>query len=147
MQPLPPTRRGFFTATDYVIFISIFTCVIIGGFVFQNKIGGRYSWLVGAVLGFFVIPIIAAIWALTLGLVKDGFPMLPTCRNGKCRERDYEQKYFVNEFNWVCKCGDRYKRCGRRFMFIDGEGKALPYKIWKPFRGWYRDTQHIKILH
>ena len=56
-------------------------------------------------------------------------------------KKNYEIKRFGDDFYFVCKCGDRYERLGRRFMQVTDDGKIVPYKVWRPFRGWFPDEQ------
>ncbi len=122
-------------------FTLIESLVVIGIAMF-TILGSRFFGTLGGAIGFLVIPVIAAIWFLLVALMKEGIPQLPYCRNGHCcGYRDYELKRFGEEFNWVCKCGDCYTRCGRRFMQITDNNEKIPYKIWHSFRGWFPDEE------
>ena len=143
-----PNNRPGLTLIELLVVFGITTLTIVGAVVFHKRSSSRLGWLLGGFLGFLVIPATAAIWALFEGLVWGGIPTFPCCRNGHCRrERDYELKSFGEEFDWECKCGDRYKRYERRFMQVTDEGEKIPYKVWRPFRGWFPDEERLGDRH
>jgi hypothetical protein len=120
--------------------LTVIELLVIIGLLILTILGSRLAGLLGGLIGFLMIPVIASIWFLLVAIVKEGIPRIPRCRNGCCRGyRDYKMKRFGEEFNWVCKCGDRYTRCGRRFMQITDKEEKIPCKIWHSFRGWYPD--------
>ena len=132
-------ERVGLTLIEVLILGSIVACMLAGANVFREQVGGRFATLLGGVIGFAVVPVLGAMWCSLRSLVIDGIPHLPRCRSNRCRGRDYELRRFGQEFYWVCRCGDRYDRTGRRFMLVTEDDRKVPYKVWRPFRGWFRE--------
>jgi hypothetical protein len=63
----------------------------------------------------------------------------PMCREGRCKPSDYELRKIGNEYIWVCRCGIRYRRIGRRFFVLREDGSLAPYMKRKLFSGWLDD--------
>jgi hypothetical protein len=79
------------------------------------------------------------------------FCPFPACRGGKCLGwRNYyrnspspQEKQEENTKQWIvyeCGCGDKYSRRGKRFMELDSERNAHPYKRLVGFHKWADDT-------
>jgi hypothetical protein len=107
--------------------------------------GTRYGWA-GGIIGF------VGGLAVPAGLVEfliymdkmlyRGRPLFPTCRSGTCHYGDYQyQAVEGGGYALFCRCGDRYRKTGRRFMQEMPDGSRRPYMIWKAFRGWFPETQ------
>jgi hypothetical protein len=95
---------------------------------------------VGGVIG--VVAILPAVIYGFGGLVQiihAGWPWYPSCRTGKCRAQDYSFANFGGQLCLCCRCGMHYQKRGRRFLVVQTDGSALPYMVWKPFRGWFPD--------
>lgn len=141
MRPKRDNRPGA-TLIEMLVIFALIGLTILGAKVFHGLIGTRWAYVLGGVVGFLVIPGVVALCALFDCLARSGIPNFPRCRSGRCRGgRDYELERFGEELDWVCKCGDRYQRCGRRFMRVNDKGEAVRYIIWRPFRGWFPDEE------
>ncbi len=69
-----------------------------------------------------------------------GIPRRPRCRNGKCIDSDYKYVRHRNgEYESQCKCGDFYRKEGRRFLRLQPDGSTDRYLRWVPFKGWMDD--------
>lgn len=132
------------TLIEMLCLMALALCILIGIFLATVIIESWYGWLLGVALGFllFFIPLMA------LAVLKDLWSGsgLPKCRNGCCRGPGYFSGYgnydtqkSGEEYYEVCKCGDRYKRHGKRFILVNEDGTETPYLIWRRFRGWYPD--------
>jgi hypothetical protein len=138
--------RGF-TLIEILGFIVFVVCVIYGAKLGQHIAESWYGGLLGGVLG--ALAFIAC--GLALAGVKDLWKGwgLPMCRNGCCRGPgyfsgygDYDIQKSGREYYKVCKCGDRYKRRGNRFVLVNKDSTETPYLIWRPFRGWFLDKEN-----
>lgn len=129
--------RRSFTLIEIVLFIVLGACALFGSIYFRLHVDGQYSWIIGGLLGFLLIPAIGYLVWLIVALVHDGIPRLPACRNGCCRGSDYELKSFGEGFAWTCKCGDHYTRRGRELHFLPDTGESIPVRKWRPLRGWF----------
>lgn len=133
------------TLVEMLCFMVLIPCMLIGALLANAMIGSWYGWLIGAALGFLVF----FVFLMGLALLQEswsGQGRLPKCRNGCCRgpghfsfDSDYDWQKFGEEYYNVCKCGDRYKRRGRRFVLINADGTETSYLIWRRFRGWCPD--------
>lgn len=137
--------RSGFTLIELLGFVVMLFCVLAGREIAGHVSGGRYARLVGGLVGFVAF----VVGGLMLALLKDLWSGggLPACRNGCCRgpgnfrgHGDYTHGRIGDEYHYVCRCGDRYRRHGRRFVIVNDDGTELPYLIWRPFRGWYPDS-------
>jgi hypothetical protein len=83
------------------------------------------------------------------GLLFDGVPWLPTCRQGRCvggRLTDFGDYNSVKDeegglFGFRCRCGDIYRKVGRRFVEVAPDGSIRPYLIWSRTWGWIDDDE------
>jgi hypothetical protein len=116
------------------------------------------------VLAFLIVGVIAAVWTagqigwigfplgfvggigLSLGtvagvlaLILRIWPERPVCANGVCQARDYDLRRVGDELYWVCRCGLRYRNEGRHFYQVREDGSLAPFRVQKPFRGWFPD--------
>jgi hypothetical protein len=104
----------------------------------------RYGWrgtLVGLILVFIVIPLVAFGLGLLVSAVYSGMPSYPACRTGKCRSFNYQRRTFGQSgYALFCACGALYRKRGRRFYELQPDGSLRPYMVWRAFRGWFPDT-------
>jgi hypothetical protein len=112
---------------------------------------GCVGYILGLPLG--VVAMFGAVYAFALawvyveGLLFDGVPWLPTCRKGRCvggRLTDFGDYNSVRDgkgglFGFRCRCGDTYRKVGRRFVEVASDGTLRPYLIWSPVKGWTDD--------
>lgn len=145
--PIPASRHydsvGFTLIELLVIVVMVF-CVIQGVSFGRHIVGGWYGKALGGIAGFVVFFVGSFAWVTVMQLwTGQG---LPKCRNGCCRgpgnfrgDGDYDIGRVGDEHVWVCRCGSRYRRRGRRFVIVNDDGKETPYLVWRPFRGWYAD--------
>lgn len=133
------------TLIEMLCFMALVICVIMGVKFGHQIIGSWYGYLLGGILG--VIVFLVCIFALSFVMHLWSGTGLPKCRNGCCRETgfssgnddDYKIQKLKEEYYWVCKCGNRYQRRGRRFILINEDGTETPYLIWRRFKGWSPD--------
>jgi len=139
------------TLIELVCGIVLLVCVAWGAMAGRNAADGWWGyWVEGGLgalawfLGMLVLAMLFSLW--------DGSG-LPMCRNGCCRgpgvlrgHGDYRTARTGEESIDVCKCGDRYRLCGRRFLWVNSQGVATPYLVWRPFRGWRADTEKANTL-
>lgn len=133
-------KRGAFTLIEVIGFVFLIACMVVGALVFQERMGGRFGWVIGIFVGILAFFTTVFLWCSFMAFAIDGIPKLPKCRDGCCRAGDYKLRQFGEEFGWVCKLGKRYKRRGRRFLVVNEDGSETPYLIWRPFRGWFPDS-------
>jgi hypothetical protein len=116
------------------------------GVVVAKHAGHRFGW-VGYPLGFIfgfgasIVGLITLAQLLSLfeRAAYRGFPGLPQCRTGRCKENDYYAVKDKGNVFWECQCGGRYDKVGRRFYEVLPDGSRKPYLIWRPFRDWFPD--------
>lgn len=135
IKPKVNTSRGF-TLIEILLIVAVCVCMLGGALLSQKAFGGRFGWLSGAAVGFSLFPITCFIYDLSV----KGIPIVPVCKNGQCKARDYSLERVGAHFEWVCQCGDHYQKIGRRFMLIGEQEELLPYMVWIPFRGWRRES-------
>lgn len=134
------------TLIEFLCALVLVVFVVLGALLGRSAIVSWLGYLVGGSLGalaFFVLVMaLAAVLALWKG------PGLPSCRNGCCRgpgllfgHGDYRTERIGDESFIVCRCGDRYKLYGRRFILANEQGMDTRYLIWRRFRGWRADTE------
>ena len=118
--------------------------------------GGNRFGCVGYVLGlpvgivamFSAIYAAALSWVYVEGLLFDGVPWLPACRKGRCKGGrlaefgDYHS-IKIDRDRWVfrCRCGDTFKKVGRRFVEVAPDGSFRPYLVWSTIKGWSADKE------
>jgi hypothetical protein len=112
----------------------------------------RFGWP-GGVVGFVLGPLLVLGFIFAILIAGDfiegwsfsGIPRRPVCRNGTCRRDAYELRHFAEGegkvFDWVCRCGVRYRKEGRRFFEVLSDGSVAAYRIWRPLRGWCPDSE------
>jgi len=117
-------------------------CMLLVARAVHGRVAGLWGWVVGLAGGFAVF----FVGMLALGFLGDvafrGVPIRPRCRNGRCGAADYQMETVDGHLMMVCKCGDRYRRRGRRFMIVNPDGSEAPFMVWRPFRGWFEDREH-----
>lgn len=115
---------------------------ILGAYIFRRYFHFKWAWAFGAFAGLAFLPILAELIDFMHCLFIKGIPSFPFCRRGKChRQKDYELEYKdrIQDFVWVCRCGENYDKQGRRFVRLNEGGQWEPYLIWIPFKGWRSD--------
>ncbi len=132
--------RGM-TLIEFLGFVILVVCVIAGAALGRDIIESWYGCLLGGILGALVFVVCLMAIAVAFDIWFGGG--LPNCRNGCCRGPsrlggygDYDIQESGEEFYRVCKCGERYKRCGNRFILVNEDGTETPYLIWRRFKGW-----------
>lgn len=125
------------TLAEFLVIICTLALTITGAYYFQRRFGGWSGWLWGGLIGFVIVPLIVLTHALFVSLIWEGIPWLPLCRNGCCREADYEGRKFDDGYYHVCKCGDRYERRGRCFLQVTESGERIVCRTWRALRGWH----------
>ena len=135
-----------FTLIELLVIVAMLFCILVGARTAQSLMGGRYAWLLGGSVGCFSFLLGAAALVLLMDLWTGGLPRLPKCRNGCCRgpgmsrgDGDYDIGRTGEDYHYVCRCGGRYRRRGRRFVIVNDDGTETPYLVWRPFRGWFPD--------
>ena len=142
------------TLIELLVFIAVIVCGLVGAHVGLHRVGPAYGWLLGGFLGCSTPLFGLMLLALLMDLWSGGGS--PNCRNGCCRGPgmfhgygDYKYRKVGEEYHYVCRCGVRYKRRGKRFVVVNDDGSETPYLVWHPFRGWFPDgsagaesTQH-----
>jgi hypothetical protein len=124
------------TLIELLTFIVLIAIGTFGACLMSQYLG----WM-GYPLGFIIsISLIIGVFALLNyfeQMWRIGKPAFPSCRSGKCTSDDYRYGNEGEEIVCRCKCGDRYEKVGRRFLFVREDGKRDSYKVWRPFDGWY----------
>ena len=135
------------TLVELVCIMALIASVIMGAKFGYQFAKSWYGFLLGGLLG--IIVFFAFVFALGSVMNLWSGSGLPKCRNGCCRgpgfligsEGDYEFQVVDGESYEVCRCGDRYKRKGKRFVLVNEDGTETPYLIWRRFRGWIPDKE------
>jgi uncharacterized membrane protein len=138
-----PTERGKVTLIELgflILFIGLFEVCMAWAY-------HRYGWrgiagVVGGFVAFYVVlPLVVGVgFVYLMALIYTGNPYYPACRTGKCQRFDYQRRRLFNgEYALFCQCGGRYRKRGRRFLEVQGDGFVNRYMIWKAFRGWFPD--------
>jgi hypothetical protein len=131
-----------FTLIELAIIVSMMSLAAVGAVLFERHLDIRYARLIGAAVGFSVMPAMLVVYSLFESLFVRGIPEFRHCRNSKCQHgRDYDLERHGEGFVWVCRCGDGYDRIGRRFMHVTDAGERVPYMRWVPFKGWCSDKE------
>jgi hypothetical protein len=135
------------TLVELVCILALMASIIMGAKYGYHFTGSWYGYLLGGILGFIVF----FVFIFALGSVINLWSGsgLPKCRNGCCRgpgfligsEGDYEFQVIDGEPYELCKCGDRYRRQGKRFVLVNEDGTETPYLIWRRLRGWVPDKE------
>jgi hypothetical protein len=124
------------------------TIVVTLGCLIGIWVGNKFGWfgfiigfLLGAAFGMGCMYVLFRVLSYFYTNVLHGEPICPTCRNGKCQSGDYELRKVEDSktqfrFDWFCRCGGRYARCGKHFYEVLPDGSFQPYMKWKAFRGW-----------
>jgi hypothetical protein len=129
--------------------------ILVSGGVLTALVLGSCVGFLGYVVGFplgaaamlVILSSASLAWTCAQGILFRGVPLFPVCRNGCCRgggladPGDYTMVWdtdcTVREFR--CRCGDAYRKVGRRFVEVAADGTCKPYLIWSRFRGWCPD--------
>ena len=141
----PNRRQGSagFTLIELLAIVVLVFCVIQGVNFGRHIVGGWYGKILGGLAGFLVFFLGGFAWAALMQLWTGRG--LPKCHNGCCHgprmfgDGDYDIGRVGDEYVWVCRCGGRYRRRGRRFVIVNDDGTETPYLVWRPFRGWFPD--------
>jgi hypothetical protein len=137
-----PDRRGEVGLTDCLFVI----VAMLVGIVAAGYAGARFGWLgfifgglIGAIVSVGCVWLLVLIWAIAEGLLFDGIPYLPTCRNGTCKSGlltdfgDYQWEDTPRHSAYFrCKCGIVYwrKREQGRVLEVLPDGTTRPYNTW-----------------
>jgi len=62
------------------------------------------------------------------------------------RRRGLRHRQSREEYVWVCRCGGRYRRRGRRFVIVNDDGTETPYLVWRHFEDGFRIFQRGRTL-
>lgn len=140
--PLQSNKSGF-TLIEEIIIFWLVALMSLGAVIVQRHCDKKLAWLLGCLIGLLtallMLAMVLAIFNL-LRFVTRGTPTYPYCMNDKCHHKsDYDIIACKDDCVWVCRCGDRYYRRGRRFMYVTDKGEKMQYMIWMPFRGWVPD--------
>jgi hypothetical protein len=124
--------------------VELLTCIVlIAAGTFGACLMSQYLGWIGYPLGFITsISLIIGAFALLSyfeQMWRVGKPPYPSCRSGKCTSNDYRYANEGEEIVCRCKCGERYEKVGRRFLFVRNDGARESYKVWRPFDGWHTD--------
>lgn len=137
------------TLIELLVFLAgVFVAVSVGIPVARRT---QSVWLgIGSGLGATVC-LYASCWGLSVLLYRV-FPLRPVCRRGRCKSEDYvwdredfrrflsNPKASRHKTVFVCKCGDKYLRYGRRFSELTSDGEVRPYMVHPRFwRRWRPD--------
>jgi hypothetical protein len=132
-----------------------FLILVLAGLVVGSWLGERFGcfgFLVGLPLGaaamLGILYVGALSWDYAVRLILREEPWLPTCRQRKCKggrppdSGDYAWvKVNGDLWGFRCRCGDTYRKVGRRFVELAPDGTFRPYLICKPLRGWCADQE------
>ena len=68
-------------------------------------------------------------------------PIRPLCKHGKCAAMDYQLIELREDGVFLCRCGTKYIRKGRRFLELREDGSCSPYmrRLWVLGK-WQEDT-------
>jgi hypothetical protein len=137
------------TLIELIVFLIWLSSGIAGAAGGQNLFG----WP-GAVVGFVIGAAVALLGLMGLfkigsyfeEMLYRGRPRRPVCKNGTCHLGDYKAAWEETaagprrySFRFTCPCGTRYQHVGRRFMEVLPDESLQPYRVWKPFQGWFPD--------
>jgi len=139
------------------IFFALYILLIAACFTWGRL---RYGWrgaVGGLIFVLIVLPLVVSVLGYLAELIYLGRPWYPSCRSGNCRygnrghtgdykfrgpNGDYEFRRLDNgKFGLFCSCGTRYRKRGRRFYEVQPDGSVRPYMVWRPFRGWFPESQ------
>ncbi len=128
-------RRAGRTLTECLTCQLLLGLGLLGSLVGSRRYGPVDSLLgvAGVLLGLGLM--LLAAWIHDL--LYRGNPYLPACRS--CGAMDYAADQASRYYVWRCRCGRSYSREGRRFVEYTEEGRAVPYLVWRPLRGWRED--------
>jgi len=123
----------------------ILAMIIVSGY-FSGKLCASHLGVIGWIFGFIIGIIFAVVALITLkkcsNIFDKRYPIIPSCKNGKCTFDDYEVIKCLedNSTFFRCKCGIKYIKKGKHFMEIIGDGSAIPYMKRKGILGrWEKD--------
>jgi len=111
-------------------------------------VGRRYDHsLMGVIIGVGSFILILGGYVLVLFMEHCWQPMIPKCKNNKCRkDADFELLEIKSEgWYYQCRCGTKYllkKRGqhGRQFMELLSDGTTKPYMKHTRFGRWRPDS-------
>ena len=102
-----------------------------------------YSWLQGALVGFFLGWSPLLLLGLAAGLIQLWRPDLPRCRTGSCAYPDYD--YLEHrpsksedgiEFLYRCRCGGHYLLREGRLFEVSEDGSERPFMLVSRLGRW-----------
>jgi hypothetical protein len=104
----------------------------------------RYGWRNGIarwIFVFILLPLVPFAVGLLFSAAYSGMPSYPACRTGKCRSSNYQRQTLdKGGYALFCACGAPYRKHGRRFYEVQPDSSLRPYRVWRPFRGWFPDS-------
>lgn len=117
--------------------MNIFELIIVGVLVLlvyfvASLIGAKFGavgYLLGALLGAAFFAICHYTLKRLIAWTEEHRPRHPSCRNGCCKSNDYTVIRASTETTaFVCKCGFKYIAVRDRFLEVNSEEYAHPYK-------------------
>ena len=119
--------------------------VIAFAYTMGQFLGASYGicgWIVGVGVGA-LVPVLALHFLRRC--YGPGSPLLPSCRQGKCRENDYRHLRETSEGNlFKCRCGDKYLLSGNQFMEVLSDGTTRAYMILRRPGGMWGGTWEVE---
>lgn len=125
------------TLIELVLLILLFGVVLVFG-SFLDALPGALAIIV-------LLGILFAV-AFFVWLLKKR--VLPLCRNGNCRVKDYEGlPVQANDHGakFKCRCGDIYRLEGNRVFLIGKDGSEVVYKVRKHSGGAWVDLEGLSF--
>jgi hypothetical protein len=108
------TPRSSMTLLEVLVFIAMLLVGLLGASWVARQIGWP-GYPLGFVGGFLIIPgLMFGVGSLVFVI----WPDRPRCRNRKCKAYDFELDTIEGESVWLCRCGIRYRKVGRRFREV-----------------------------
>jgi len=122
-------------AVEFVSCALVLASAVASSFLLGSRFG-TWGYISGAPIGAGIW--IGGIYILILGedLFRKLPKRLPTCKNGRCRTRDYRTAPDSRERELVCACGDRYRLSGKTLFYIDSDRKISAYMRKGAFMHW-----------
>lgn len=115
--------------------MNIFALIVVILFIASGYLVGKFlalyygllGWIVGFLIGFFLALLL---YYLLMHYWNKWFPCQPTCKKGKCTEKDYELVEYNQKdgtFVFRCKCGTKYFQNLPYFSEMLPDGSMKPY--------------------
>lgn len=134
--------RRAVTLIELIFLLMLLLCIINGSLLTDLYLPhSEHHWvnlLMGAIYGFSTFLVLLLAYAFLLDAAVGGIPRLPNCAAGTCRGHNAYTPVAPNTY--TCKHGQTYRRKGRQFLLVAPSGGESPHLIWRPFRGWRKDS-------